>query len=310
MKRICKFKEKWRATQEEIVEYVMKRKDKEDDRKKRDDGLEERYKKSDYLLIIGLLYFLLGESFFVAIRCNTAILDKYAAGVVVGVELLALGTYSILYSLIFRSEYRNWKKKGIQWWVKKLLIILMCPFYFCSSLWNGFLKKKKQEHVVQLLPYYLLSFLVVTITFAIIYTVFLSIDELPLYADFLTFMTSLLLICELFGLGYFFAFCGTWSVVKSIQKGKVKKTSKKKWRETMKSDLHKQERKNNFKKEWGIVKEELQYTKIYFYVLFNILILCMPKENNEWLKLLFNQFIGITSIAALLREVKSKTEEG
>ena len=148
------------------------------------------------------------------------------------------------------------------------------------------------------------------ITFAIIYVVILTIEMLlSAYADFVAFMVVVLLIWEFFGLGHFFAFLGTKSVIRSVHKGKIKKVSKKNWRGTMKNPVHKQAQRESFEKEWSIVKEELQYTKIYFYVLFNILVLCIPKGNSEWIKLFFNQFIGITSIAALLREVKSKIEE-
>ena len=95
-----------------------------------------------------------------------------------------------------------------------------------------------------------------------------------------------------------------------MQKAKIKKTSKVNWKGTLNDSDHKKEREDIFVEEWDIVKKELEYSKIYFYIILVVLVLWIPKEDGSLQELLINQFLGITTIAALAREAISKKENG
>lgn len=97
-------------------------------------------------------------------------------------------------------------------------------------------------------------------------------------------------------------------MIKSLQRTEVKRTAKINWRGVMKDDEHKKARQDKVEHEWSIVKEELEYTEIYFYIFLTILVLWIPKKAGSLSELLANQFLGITTITALAREAKAKTE--
>ncbi|MFR1024749.1 MAG: hypothetical protein ACLSFF_17915 [Roseburia intestinalis] len=92
----------------------------------------------------------------------------------------------------------------------------------------------------------------------------------------------------------------------------MKRESKNNWRGTMKDELYRNERKENMRKEWEVVRAEIQYSKLYFYILLNVIILCSPIGENEFLRLIVNEIVGVTTLAALAREVRSsmKNEAG
>lgn len=97
--------------------------------------------------------------------------------------------------------------------------------------------------------------------------------------------------------------------IRREQKEQIKGISKVNWRGTMKDEDHRQARKNKFNCEWNIIKKELEYTRIYVYIILTILVLLIPKESGSLTEMFVNQFLGITTIAALAREAKAKRKD-
>lgn len=188
------------------------------------------------------------------------------------------------------------------------VLFLMLPYHIGIKLIKSFLKDTRQEHVSQFFPYYLISLFIVMFTYIFMIKLIAGWKIDDAYNWVAGFMVVFVLLKEFFWCGKFFAYLSTKSVIKSVQKAKIKKMSKVNWRGIMNDELHKQERRDKFEEEWVVVKEELEYTEIYFYIILTVLVLWIPKESGSLSELLSNQFFGITTIAALAREAISKKE--
>ena len=136
--------------------------------------------------------------------------------------------------------------------------------------------------------------------------------KIKLNDEAIAFIIVFVSICLYFKITELCAWLSTRSVVRSVQKSRLKRESKNNWRVTMKDELYRNERKENMRKEWEVVRAEIQYSKLYFYILLNVIILCSPIGENEFLRLIVNEIVGVTTLAALAREVRSsmKNEAG
>ncbi len=301
-----KVKEWLLKNKEEIICSVINEKQNEKSDKKKKEDKEEKIKRERiaqiFLLLMGIIYILLGmillgsSKWFVENPQNT----------VLGYEVIILGIYALLHVFIFFCEQTKKREKWIIKNIKEILIFFMLPYHLCIKGIKSFIKARRQEHVSQFFPYYLMSLFVVMFTyiFMIKFVANRGIDKV--YNECIGFVVVFCLVKEFLLCGKWFAYLSTKSVIKSIQKAQLKRTTKVNWRGAMKDELHKQERCKKFEEEWIVVKEELEYTEIYFYIFLTILVMCIPKESGSLSELLSNQFLGITTVAALAREAKSK----
>ena len=67
-----------------------------------------------------------------------------------------------------------------------------------------------------------------------------------------------------------------------MQKSRLKRESKNNWRGTMKDELYRNERKENMRKEWEVVRAEIQYSNLYFYILLNVIIYVVLLEKTSF----------------------------
>lgn len=306
-----KIKEFWYQNRDEIIDLVTNTKQSEKQGKKKKTEIEEKMKRERKAiklpLILGVVYVLIGAVSLWHLKQNNLFTVK-PQNAVIGLELIILGIYALLYTLIFYCVQGRWKEKRLVKNIKAVLVLFMLPYHLCIKGIKTFIKEERQEHVVHLVPYYLLSLLGVLVTFVIM-AQFVSVLEIgEVYDEFIGFVLVGILVFEFFGLGKFFAYFLTKSIIKSVQRTEVKKVSKKNWRGVLKDDKHKEERCKKIESEWKIVKNELEYTKIYFYIILTMLVLWIPKEKDSITELFITQFLGITTIAALAREAKTKKD--
>lgn len=60
----------------------------------------------------------------------------------------------------------------------------------------------------------------------------------------------------------------------------------------------------NFNREKGAVLEQFQGTKVYFYMISNVILMCINQPGlNPYYKLFIEEFVGLTAIKALAREI-------
>lgn len=307
-----KIKEFLCKNRDEIIDSVTTTKQSKKHGKKKQAEIEEKIKREHKAvkvpLIIGIIYVFVGAVLLRYLIQNDLFIAE-PRNVVIGFELIILGTYSLLHTLIFYCVLGRWSGKCIVKFLKAILIVLMLPYHLCIKGIKAFIKDKRQEHVMYLFPYYLISLLIVMFSFNLALNFISRLEISEAYNEVVSFIIVCCLILEFFGFGKFFAYFITKFVIKSVQKSEIKKISKINWRGTMKDDKHKEERRNKFNDEWTIVKKELEYTKIYFYIILTVLVLWIPKKDNSLAELLVNQFLGITAIAALARESKTKKAE-
>ena len=288
-------KELWAVNRDEIVASVMSHKQ---------DNEKRELKSIRLMLIVGVAYFLAGVVLLAynVIKCNSKV--KVAPELWVGsVELIVLGIYSLLYACIFYSIKNKWKIG------KAIVICLMMPYHICIKRIKAFIKDSRQEHVSYLLSYYLIGLFIVLATYIFLTGIIARLRFDEGYNWTIGFVVVFILIREFLVCGRVFAYLSTRQLVCSVQKYEIKKISKINWRGVYKDDVHKQERADRIKAEWAIVKEELKYSRIYFYIILTVLVLCMPKESGTISELLSNQFIGITTVAALIRETKNEKQK-
>lgn len=301
-----KIKEFWKSNYTEIVCSVINEEQNAENRHKSKQEIKEKIEKKEknakITLGVGIVYVLAGIiSLYYTIHNNLS--ESEPQMFIMGWELLILGIYALLHTAIFSCVYGKLQEAEK---IKKIFVGLMLPYHLCIKSIKKFLKEVKQEHVAYLIPYYLISIFLVAILYIIIAEVILTWHLGEAYNELVAFVIVCCLLWAFFKLVGLSAYICTRSIIKSIQKNEVKSISKKNWRSTLKNSDFKMERYSKFRKEWGIVKQELECTKLYAYIILTIFVLCIPKTEGSFGELLINQFLGVTTIAALAREVKGK----
>lgn len=298
-------------TRTEIIESVSSNRESDnqrktsldmDARKRRELGTIIR------LLVVGGVYIVVGVVFLILfIKGGQFAKDPYLA--IIGIELLILGVYALGYGCLLLCVQEEVSERKVAKIGKEFLVCLLSLYYVCIKIAKKLIKDNRQEHVIYLLPYYCISIFIVLFLFVFVAQFISCLGLSKSYDEVLGFIIVIILVAVFLGLNKGFAYFSTKSLIKSIQKAEVKRTSKVNWRGTLNNSEHKKERKSKFEEEWEIVKEELEYSKIYFYMLLTALILCMPREEGTLMSLLTNQFMGITTIAALGREARAKNSD-
>lgn len=293
-------KDFWQKNRDEIITWVINIKHGEEQEKNKEE-IEEKVVREQRAvkiqLILGVAYVLAGIFLF---------LNSKLQKDVIALELIILGAFALLHTFIFCCEQACRQEKYLVKVIKEIFILLMFPYYLCIKWIKAFIKDKRQGHITYLLPDYLLSVFIVIISFAVVVDIIAGVGKSEEINEFLGFIIVFGLIIEFWGCGKVLARFSTKSMIKSVQKAEVKRMSKLNWRVLFNDAEHKKGRKEQFEKEWEIVKKELEYTEIYFYILLTVFVLWLPKEAGSLTELLVNQFLGITTIAALAREAKAK----
>lgn len=289
---------------DEILKLIV------EDIKWRKDNIRKRNIK--YLFIMGIIYVIIsGIIVFGEIPFDKVNIDRIQI-IVLAIELFLIGMYAIFYSGLFFIELKiieseNSGKKGqvILKILVQVLLVLISPYYYCAKFLKNIIKNIRQQHVMQLLPNYLISLLAVLFFLVVIYSSDKYLIKIK-YLEGICFALDLVLLAIFYGSGKILSKAMLKSIIRSTQKYEIKRVSKNNWRNVFKDEIHRKERKDRFNKEWKRVEEELEYTKIYFYIVLSILLLCFPKNDSKVIQIMMEQFLGIISIAALSREVRSK----
>lgn len=307
-----KIKEFWCKNRDEIIDLVINTKYAEDRREKKKEEIDKKIKREYMaiilLLIIGIIYVLSGSFLLLHLGQDGLFLTE-SQNIIIGYEMIILGIYALLYVAIFFSKCGNWEKYFLLKTIKAIVIFLMLPYHAFGKLIKSLIKGTRQEHVSQFFPYYLVSMLFVALMFAVVVKRVAGCGYDKAYNGIIGFVLVLAFIKMFFWCGKLFVYLFLKIEITSVEKAKVESTSKINWRGTKKDDKHRREKHEEFQKEWIVINKELEYSKIYFYIILAILILCIPKKPGSLSELLSNQFWGITTIAALSREVKSKKND-
>ena len=248
-----KVKAFWVTNRDEIIESVIS--ENQEKKTEIEEKIERERKAIKIPLIMGVVYVVIGATLLWYLkRYNLSLVNSQ--DVIIGTELVILGIYALLHVFIFYCVRGRWKENGLIKVEKEILIILMLPYHLCIKGIKAFIRDKRQEHVIYLFPYYLISLLFVSISFVIIGRIISNIGIGEVYDEFVGFILVCLFIFEFFLWGKIFAYFLTKLVIKSVQRTEVKRTSKNNWRGTLNNEAHKKERHDKFKEEWEIVKNE------------------------------------------------------
>lgn len=252
---------------------------------------------------IGLIYVMLGVFMLCKKeRANLLIERGLAQDIVIGTELLVLGVYALLHVTITLSEHSRCKLVKM---IQSVAVTLIMPYYVCIDGLKRLMKDTRQEHVAFFLPFYLVSLLVVAITFVCGLKVLAEWKFVYSYIEMATLIMVLLLVIEFLALGKGFVRLFWKWVTRSERLDMINAVNKQNSNGVKINDEWEEMLKDKGRYEWKYIKDELEYTKIYIYIMLVIMVLCIPKD-NILLELMSNQLLGITTIAALGREVKGK----
>lgn len=222
---------------------------------------------------------------------------------IIGLVLIILGVYAVMYSFLFiviNSEHKDC------FFVRSISFIpflVMITYHGCIKMIKTFIRDIRQQHVTKYIPYYLLFLSVVLIMMSIVLNLVSKREINREYAEAIGFV----IVCASIGVfwilvyicAYFFNKFEFW--LKDILN--YKNITKINYQHMV--NQSKEIRKNDAKKEWETIKGELKLTSIYLYIFAIVIVLLLPKE-DEIIALLSNQFLGIATITALVREARGK----
>lgn len=302
----------WDINREEIINSVINE-DKKKKAKTNTKAIEEKTKREWIATVlsfgIGIIYLVLGIVLLIQIIGSENIFINNARDAVLSFELIILGGYALLHAFIFCFLKADLKEKRILIVIRESCICLMFPYHLGIKALKTIIRGGRQEHIAGLFSYYMLSLFIVMVSFVLILQIVSSWKPSESFDDLIGFIIVFFLINEFFICGRMFLYYSTKSVIRSVEKAELKRNSKENWRRTLNNSDHKKSRKIKLDKEWEMIKNELGYTELYFYIILTVFVLCIPKENGSLTELLVNQYLGIATIAALGREVKGKMRD-
>ena len=274
------------------------------------------------LLIMGLVYIFLGV-LLMFIKDDSIVANLWAR--MLGIKamfmfVLIIGGYFMLVVGLFRLNMMCWKIKHKVvnerkcWLILKILFVGIIPFLYIKCMISYILHESRQINVVDyiseiIMAFYLSFFILVSISFGLI-------NKLTKYwengIEIMMFL-SVVGFIGVFGiLSKKFIHSSIKRDVRHSKERELKRKSKENIKETLKSKLIVDEMKRRCEERYKIVDNQLNYSNLYFYVVVNLILLCVHVEDTTgYWDIFVNQFMGITTLTALLREVKAQkqTEE-
>lgn len=203
------------------------------------------------------------------------------------------------------------------WLVLRILFVFVLPLIYIKKCISFVLRETRQQTVATYIPEIFLALFLTFITFSLIEMPILKWISQMCEKVFIIILTEefIALCMVVILISTFFASC-RWIVhlsiklnIKELKRKELKRISKVNVRGTMKSaDIRKE-----LEKKYVDLREkadiELKYTELYFYVCMNVILLSLHMEESDiYEKMFANAFVGVTTLAALFREVNSNKE--
>ena len=236
-------------------------------------------------------------------------------------SFIIAGSFLAFYWLLLINKI-CWGKQGKEvtakkcWWWLKLLFVLFLPFIWVKKLILYILREARQEIISQQVVYVLLSFvLTLMILFPLELQGIKALVKVVYIVSGRVFTDELIvLVIVIVLIATFFFVCKNcihlsirWLEI-APQRRKLKKAIKENGEDSVKDEAERIER--EYAELIEKADEELGYSKLYFYVIMNIILLSLHfDEADIYGKLFADEFIGVTALAALFREVGEKMRE-
>lgn len=226
IERICAF---WVENKKEIIESVSNEKQEKAHKKKR--GGEKAPEENGIVIamlipgVMGVVYIVVG-GILLLLTINQKIYGLGAQDIVISMELIVLGIYALLHAILSCSEHYGWEECRLTRVLRLCVIILIFPYHLCIKTIKRFIKNIRQEHVTHLFPYYLISAIIVMFTYILIINIIAGLKFDEMFNEVIAFGIVLTLLKEFFWVGEKFAYHITKSIIKSVQKAKIKKLLK------------------------------------------------------------------------------------
>lgn len=224
----------------------------------------------------------------------------------IGLFMLAF-IFSLFYWIVVQTElHKKSRARKVFFYLKYLALTLLSLFNIFKKCVDYVLNIKKQKNIAENFPIMFVGLIFSLYCNLIFLSVLKSLDaflknqyNIILNNELIAFILVFFSILCCFKMCKLFVIISIMCEVFAEQKSKLRKN---------KDEIEKKqlcaERKEIFEYKWEIIKEEVEYTKLYFYIFVTFVILCAPIGDDKDLKLFADTFLGITTLAALARETK------
>ena len=195
-----------------------------------------------------------------------------------------------------------------------VLFFFIFVFELYKKIARFILVASRQQKTIQHLSDFFLSFL---LTFLLFIKLYISIGRFITY--FVKQKYSLEISDEPIALALVVSVILTFFLISKVMvcvtekiyiyledRRKVRSVSKNHYFSVLSNSDHINGRKNEYNKRIAQINNELAYSRVYFYLIVNFILLCIHVDPTGYGNLFKNTFFGVTTLAALVREVESK----
>jgi len=279
------------------------------------------------LLVMALIYIMCG--LLIAEFPNNIVLVwlGYASkggSLVLKIIFIAGGIFMLI-AWLFILNKLCWIKKNKDvsadkcWILLKLLFFVIIPFICAKKIFLYVLRQAKQEIVITHIPE---IFMALLITLCILFPIELRVLKSSCFLFEKIFgivvADELIVLCMIILLIISFFSASKWTIHTSIRflireqkRNELKNNSSINIRQTMKRKDVKTEIDRKCRKQQKEADKELRYSEVYFFVIMNIILLSLHfEESDVYINLFVKEFMGVTTLAALMREVNYDEESG
>ena len=228
-----------------------------------------------------------------------------------GVLLLACWLFVLTIRL-----HRNNKENCLTKLLYGVSVLVLYLFYLIKQIVFYFLRKTGQKNVMayiaEIIASFFITFFVVLLLVAnnTVGQIVHSISGWLLWDELLAFIYVFIAIVMFFGISRWFIRITVKLEIWTEQKWELKKVSSVGLRDVMRNEDSITKREKRYEERKKVLDEEIKNTEIWFFVVVTLVLLIIPvDETNTIGKLFVSEFMGITTLFALTREVRTNIKD-
>ena len=212
--------------------------------------------------------------------------------------------------------HRNNKENCFTKLLYGVSVLILYLFYLIKQIVFYFLRKTGQKNVMvyiaEIIASFFITFFVVLLLVAnnTVGQIVHSISGVLLWDGLLAFIYVFIAIVMFFGISRWFIRITVKLEIWTEQKWELKKVSPVGLRDVMRNEDSITKREKRYEERKKVLNEEIKNTEIWFFVVVTLVLLIIPvDETNTIGKLFVSEFMGITTLFALTREVRTNIKD-
>lgn len=276
----------------------------------------------DWVLFIGgIIYLIFGILCYVNPTnvVMTALKLQEGIGVIIIATILTIGGVLLLACWLFVLTirlHRNNRENCITKLLYGVSVLILYLFYLIKQIVFYFLRKTGQKNIMvyiaEIIASFFITFFVVLFFVAnnTVGQIVHSISGVSLWDELLAFIYVFIAIVMFFGISKWFIRKTVKLEIWTEQRAKFRKKSPVALRDVMRDNESQKKRIEIYEERKKVLDEEIKNTEIWFFVVATLVLLIIPvDETNIIGKLFVSEFMGITTLFALTREVRANIKD-